>query len=149
MVSQTWSKWPKWPLIYEEHFNQQLPEINLRRGQDFDIVVHEISIASLPFISPQLLEASPSLRSAHEHVETVIIKAHRLWSDVPFDDLVTPRSENEIHFQQYNPYYIGQVTDHRIKMEDWEEIGLDPKHSLSLDESVKHNNIPPAQTTLS
>ena len=49
----------KLPLIYEEHFNQQLPEINLRRGQDFDIVVHGISIASLPLISPQLLEASP------------------------------------------------------------------------------------------
>ena len=93
------------------------------------------------------MKLAPSLRSAHEHVGTIIIQALQLWSDVPFDDLVTPGSENEIHFQQYNSYYIGQVTNHRIKMEDWEEIGLDPKHSLSLDGSVKHNNIPPVQTT--
>ena len=43
-----------------------LPEVILKRGEDFDIVVYGIPVGSLPFLCAELLEKSPSLRATNQ-----------------------------------------------------------------------------------
>ena len=65
------SFWTRWPSVYEEHYNQSLPEVILKRGQDFDIIVFGIPIGSLSYLCSELLESSPSLRNANTHIARI------------------------------------------------------------------------------
>jgi uncharacterized protein with NAD-binding domain and iron-sulfur cluster len=53
----------------------------LEVGRDFDDVVLAISIAALPSICGDLIEASPAWAEAVEHVKTVRTQALQLWLD--------------------------------------------------------------------
>ena len=63
--------WTKWPSVYEKHFNQPLPEVILKRGQDFDIIVFGIPVGSLPYLCSELLEVSSNLRDASKYIGKV------------------------------------------------------------------------------
>ena len=115
------SFWTDWPTIYQRHFKEPAPEITLKRGQDFDMVVYGISIASLPFLCPQLMEASPTLRSTQEHVGTTVTQHLQLWFDVPLAELkYSPAID-------WHPIYMHQIYDHILLSEVWNDIKLQPK----------------------
>ena len=50
------SFWSNWSRVYEESFGHSLPEVFLKRGKDFDIIVYGIPVGSLPFLCAELLE---------------------------------------------------------------------------------------------
>jgi uncharacterized protein with NAD-binding domain and iron-sulfur cluster len=51
----------------------------LELSQDFDRVVLGISIASLPFVCPELIQANPAFAAMVEQVKTVRTQAFQLW----------------------------------------------------------------------
>lgn len=55
-----------WPQLYLDQFGQPLPELELRRGRDFDKVVFGIGAVALPALCPQLLARSAPLKAAAE-----------------------------------------------------------------------------------
>lgn len=54
-------------------------ELTLKTGDDFDKVVLGISLGSLPFICPQLIEANPAWKEMVDKVETVRTMAMQIW----------------------------------------------------------------------
>lgn len=55
-----------WPQLYQRQFGQPLPQLELRRGRDFDKVVFGVGAAALPVLCPQLLARSAPLKAAAE-----------------------------------------------------------------------------------
>ncbi|HEY1393405.1 MAG TPA: NAD(P)-binding protein, partial [Methylibium sp.] len=75
------SNWSNWPELYQQHFGQPLPELTLKRGRDFDLVVYGISVASMTGLCPQLLAQSPPLERMAKRVKTVATQAYQVWLD--------------------------------------------------------------------
>ena len=135
------SFWTDWPMIYQKKFHQPLPEITLKRGVDFDIVVFGISVASLPFLCSQLLEASPSLRSTHQHVGTTASQITVVWFDISAQKYITPEYfMKELKFEFSDPmiYARRQIT----KFENWERIGQNAQFSIWLTAMQNIEDIP-------
>ena len=75
--------WTIWPTTFEETFFRSLPEITLKRGKDFDIIVSGIPLASIPYVGSELLEVSSALRDTVKHVERIPSLNVQLYLDVP------------------------------------------------------------------
>ncbi|MEY4513537.1 MAG: hypothetical protein RLZZ450_5659 [Pseudomonadota bacterium] len=65
--------WTAWP--------DAADELVLERGVDFDEVVLGLSVASLPYVARQVMDASPAFQQMVEKVETVQTQAVQLWFD--------------------------------------------------------------------
>jgi uncharacterized protein with NAD-binding domain and iron-sulfur cluster len=58
---------------------QDVEELTLERGKDFDLVLFGISLASIPYLCPELIAASPKWKAMVDHLETVRTQAVQLW----------------------------------------------------------------------
>ena len=67
------SFWSNWSKVYEDNFGHPPPEVILKRGQEFDIIVFGIPVGTLPYLCEELLEKSPSLRATNELIGRIPI----------------------------------------------------------------------------
>jgi uncharacterized protein with NAD-binding domain and iron-sulfur cluster len=51
----------------------------LEKGTHFDVIVFGISLASIPYVAPELVKASPKWQAMLQYVETVRTQALQLW----------------------------------------------------------------------
>jgi uncharacterized protein with NAD-binding domain and iron-sulfur cluster len=58
---------------------EDVEELELKLGNDFDIVVLGISLGAFPFICPELIDANDSWRKMVDNVQTTRTQAMQLW----------------------------------------------------------------------
>jgi uncharacterized protein with NAD-binding domain and iron-sulfur cluster len=58
---------------------QDVKALTLERGKDFDLMLFGISLASIPYLCPELIAASPKWKAMVDHLETVRTQAVQLW----------------------------------------------------------------------
>src|SRR5262249_1011097 len=94
-----------------------------RKGTDFDHVVLGVSIGTLPWIAPKLLDASTPLRTAVDKVKTVVTQAYQLWLNRPLKELgwkYWPESGEEPVLSGFvEPYDTWASMDQLLIREDW------------------------------
>ncbi|MCM5679182.1 NAD(P)-binding protein [Schlegelella sp. S2-27] len=73
------SNWSDWPQRYEQHFGRPLPQLTLKRGEDFDLVVFGISVDGVPQLCSRLVERSPALQTMTRTLKTVATQAYQVW----------------------------------------------------------------------
>ena len=140
------SFWTRWPSVYEEHFKQPLPEIILKRGHDFDIIIFGIPVSSLSYLCPELLAASPNLRNAKEHIATTSSMQLQLWIDEAREDLMLDSYTEMIDPDRENIDYTIGYYENNLKFEDWKPLGINPKScqfftfSANIEEFPQSNN---------
>jgi uncharacterized protein with NAD-binding domain and iron-sulfur cluster len=66
---------------------QDRETLTLEVGRDFDVALLGISIASLPYICPELIEASAEWRAMVQHVKTTRTQAFQLWMHPSLEEL--------------------------------------------------------------
>lgn len=69
---------------------QDVAEVTLEAGKDFDVVVLGLSVASLPFVCPETIAASERWKTMVQRVETVQTMALQLWLDTDLQGLGWP-----------------------------------------------------------
>ncbi len=126
------SFWSTWPKVYQEAFNKPLPQITLEKGKDFDTIIFGISIESLPFLCPQLLEQSPALKASKDNIKTTVTQAYQLWTDKDLPGLgwthFPPSGEEPVLGSWTEPVDTWAAMNQLLIREDWSELGLDPKN---------------------
>ena len=141
--------WTIWPNIYKEHSRQSLPEVILKRGEDFDIIIFGIPIGSLPYLCSELLEASPSLRYANKYIGRIPSIQLQLYIDVSRENL-QPKMHNEFLFSnREGADYIVTDNDPNLMYENWESLGMNPKFCRYLTIMKNSEEIPSIQDTWS
>ncbi|ADZ93371.1 NAD(P)-binding protein [Marinomonas mediterranea] len=112
------SLWTNWPEIYDQ------PQIELVAGTDFDRVILGMSVASIPYVAPSLLEKSPKMAKMTEKVETVCTQAFQLWFNKDVKELGWPADK----VGELQPEWLGYATQqvdnwasvsYLTKVEDW------------------------------
>jgi uncharacterized protein with NAD-binding domain and iron-sulfur cluster len=109
------SAWTSWPGVGKRQ---------LRRGQDFDVVVLGISVAALPYLTRELSAASPRWADMLAHVQTVQTQAFQLWLH---------RDAKELGWDASEPAVVGSYPacwadmSHLLPREDWGD-GLDVRN---------------------
>jgi uncharacterized protein with NAD-binding domain and iron-sulfur cluster len=58
---------------------QNVEQVTLRRGQDFDQVVFGISLGSVPMLCSELVAANPDWQAMVDHVQTTATQAFQTW----------------------------------------------------------------------
>ena len=141
--------WTNWSRVYEESFGHPLPEVFLKRGQDFDIVVYGIPVGSLPFLCPELLGKSPSLKATNEHIGRVPSLQFQLWGTLDLEDW---SKEQYVHRlldpMQREEFYVVVDNSDILKTENWGTIGLKPEHLLYITFGQNVGEIPPSNYSL-
>ncbi|MGK0440484.1 MAG: hypothetical protein ACJA0N_000279 [Pseudohongiellaceae bacterium] len=126
------SFWSRWPSIYQERFGQALPKVTLEKGEDFDIVIHGMSIGGLPYNCSQLLNQSPELKKCHDTVKTVVTQAYQLWTNPSLPELgwdhYSDTGEQPIMTSWTEPVDTWAAMNQLLDKEDWSEYNLDPKN---------------------
>ncbi len=64
------SSWTPW---------QDREVITLQKGVDYDEIILGVSLAGMPFVAPELIDASPAWRKMLEEVQTVQTQAYQFW----------------------------------------------------------------------
>ena len=141
------SFWTRWPSVYEEHFKQPLPEIILKRGHDFDIIISGIPVTSLSYLCPELLEASENLRNAKEHIETTASMQLQLWTDEPRENLMLDSYTELIDPNREDIDYTIGYYENNIKFEDWKPLGMNPKGCQFFTFFANIEELPPSNNT--
>ncbi|MEZ4300601.1 MAG: NAD(P)-binding protein [Polyangiaceae bacterium] len=59
--------------------SHDVEQLVLARGKDFDTVILGVSIGALPHVASAVVENSPKLKSAVEHIRTTATQAVQLW----------------------------------------------------------------------
>ena len=141
--------WTKWPGIYENYFKQPLPEVILKRGQDFDIIVFGIPVGSLPYLCPELLEVSPNLRDASKYMGKV--PSFQLQLHV---DETRYRLENKMYRDIVDPnrqkaVFMLSDNDPHLKLESWESLGKNPKSVAYITTMKSTEDTPPGSCSSS
>ncbi|CAN7279364.1 NAD(P)-binding protein [Pseudoduganella sp. LjRoot289] len=140
------SHWSDWPRLYQEQFGQPLPQRVLQRGVDFDKIVFGISVGSLPHVCPQLLEASPGLRTASERVQTVATQAYQVWLDKDLAQMgwsQRPGGQQPVLSGFTEPYDTWAPMDQLLCREEW-PAGCDPKNVSYFCSALPVASYPPA-----
>ena len=143
------SFWTNWTRVYEESFKRPIPEVILRRGKDFDIIVYGISVGSLASLCPELLDKSPRLKAANEHIGRVPSFNLQFCgtTDLEYDP---KKSFNfRILDARQRKSYLTFYYDDILKSEDWKAQGLEPNHLLYIVymPDISHFEIPPRNNT--
>lgn len=97
---------------------EQVGTRTLRVGRDFDVVVCGISVAALPELTGQLIEASDDWEQMVYGIRTVATQAMQLWVDEGLSDLGWDHGE-VVSTAFAEPLASWAVMDHLIEMEDW------------------------------
>jgi uncharacterized protein with NAD-binding domain and iron-sulfur cluster len=143
------SFWSNWGNIYQEHTSQTLPEITLEKGVDFDKVIFGISVASLPYLCPQLLEKSEPLRKTTEKIKTVVTQAYQVWNNVTLEGLGwshNPKSDptaQPVLSSFVEPFDTWACMDQLICREDW-PADHQPKNIAYFCNVMPVDSFPPA-----
>ena len=136
------SFWTRWPNVYEEHFKQPLPEIVLKRGRDFDIIVFGIPVGSLPYLCSELLEASPSLRNTNTYIGRTSSAQLQMWGDIAMTQSMTP-----CFYSSAEQDFMVSTGDPGLKLENWESLGINPKNLQYVTFVEDIDEIPPSNHT--
>ncbi|TDO97477.1 NAD(P)-binding protein [Marinomonas balearica] len=120
------SMWTNWPEIYNQ------PQIELVAGVDFDRVVLGMSVASIPYVAPSLLEKSPKMAQMTEKVEAVCTQAFQLWFNKDVKELGWPAYKKGSLEPEWLGYATQQVDNwasvsYLTKVEDW-PVDATPKN---------------------
>ena len=137
------SFWTRWPSIYEEHFKQPLPEVILKRGKDFDIIVFGIPVGSLPYLCSELLEVSSSLRDASKHMGKIPSFQLQLTVDETRDKLESKLYRDIVDPKRENAVYMVADNDPHLKLESWQSIKMSPKSIAYITTMKSAKEIPP------
>lgn len=94
-------------------------EISLIAEEDFDIVILGISIAALPYICPELIDASPKWREMVTKVQTVTTQGGQIWLNKTLPELgwVHP---NPVLGSYVEPLDTYADMSHLIDKENWQ-----------------------------
>jgi len=139
------SSWSNWPELYEQAFGEPLPQVNLKKGRDFDRVVFGISIGSLPHLCPQLLEQSPVLKTTSEKVQTVVTQAYQVWLDKDLAQMGwtdQPEGQEPVLSGFTEPYDTWAPMDQLLCREDW-PVTIDPKNVSYFCSAMPVDHFPP------
>ena len=138
------SFWSNWSTVYEESFGHPLPEVFLKRGKDFDIIVYGIPVGSLPSLCAQLLEKNPSLKATNGHIDRLPSFQLQFWGTAEFEDYMQNRLKYRLLNAQHRKHYIIFYNDDLLESEDWKSQGLEPKHLLYITsmQNISHFKIP-------
>lgn len=124
------SNWSNWPVLYEQAFGEPLPQISLKKGQDFDRVVFGISIGALAQLCPQLLAQSPALKTTAGKVKTVVTQAYQVWLNQDLAQMGwidQPEGQEPVLSGFTEPYDTWAPMDQLLCREDW-PVSLAPKN---------------------
>ena len=136
--------WTNWSRVYEESYEHPIPAVILKRGKDFDIIVYGIPVDSLASLCAELLNKSPSLRAANEHIGRVPSSIFQLWGTPDLDPSPSPSFKNRMLDAKQRKCYVAFHFDDALRSEDWNTQGLDPKHLLYIVymPNISHSEIP-------
>lgn len=127
------SRWSDWPEVYQQHYGKPLPQISLKKGQDFDKIIFGISLASVPYLCPQLINKSPALKTTTEKVKTVVTQAYQTWTSKDLRQLgwtdFPPSQEQPVISGFVEPFDTWAPMDQLLRREDW-PAGNEP-HNVS------------------
>ena len=137
------SFWTRWPHVYEEHFKKPLPEVILKRGKDFDIIVFGIPVGSLPYLCSELLEVSPKLRDASKHMGKVPSFQLQLNVDETRENLESKSHRDIVDPRRENAVYMLSDNDPHLKFESWESLRMNPKSIAYITTMKSTEEIPP------
>ena len=126
------SFWSRWPKVYQDHFGHPLPQVTLEKGKDFDLVIHGMSLAGMPYNCRQLLNQSPELKQCHDKVETVVTQAYQLWTNPSLPELgwehYSDTGEQPVMTSWTEPVDTWAAMNQLLDKEDWSDYNLDPKN---------------------
>ena len=141
------SFWTNWSKVYEDSYEHYIPELILKRGKDFDIIVYGIPVGNLTYLCPELLDKSPNLRTANEHTGRVPSFNLQFWGmpDLEYD----PKKSFNYQILDAKESYLTFHYDDVLKSEDWKSQGLEPKHLLYIVymPDISHFDFPPRNNT--
>lgn len=92
--------------------------VALRCGQEFDLVVFGISVASIPYVAAELHAASPRWQACVQNVETVRTQAAQLWLNATEKELgwTLPSAVTDAYPEPLDTW--ADMT-HLLPREDW------------------------------
>jgi uncharacterized protein with NAD-binding domain and iron-sulfur cluster len=141
------SHWSNWPRVYSERFGAQLPVKVLKRGVHFDKIVFGLSIGSLPHVCPQLLQQSPSLKAAADHIKTVATQSYQIWSNRSLAglgwSLLGADQEEPVLSAFTEPFDTWASMDQLLVREDW-PAGQEPQNVAYFCNAMPIKDFPPA-----
>jgi len=124
--------WTDWPEVYRNHYQRDLPKVNLQRGKDFDKIIYGISVASLPHICSELLANSPVLQATSDKLNTVATQAYQLWNTEDLRDLgwdhYPPSGQEPILTAFTEPVDTWAAMNQLLAREEWEGYPTEPKN---------------------
>ena len=116
------SYWSDWPALYAQRFGSPLPQLDLRRGRDFDQVIFGIGVGALPLLAPRLLERSPAMAAAAGKLRTVATQAYQVWLDHDLAQLGwthQPKGQQPVMTGFSEPYDTWAPMDQVLAREAW------------------------------
>ena len=137
---------PDGPKVYEGHFGESLPEVILKRGQDFDIVVYGIPVATLPHLCPELLEVSPPLRDTHKHVGTTTSVQLQIWTKKYWYEIASENYKLILDSKRANDDFMFYMCAYFV-LEDWKSLGISAKGSQYVTFMTNTEEFPPSNET--
>ena len=140
------SFWTRWSNVYEERFNEPLPEVTLKRGQDFDIVVYGIPVATLPHLCPELLQMSPALKAAYTFVGRTTSIQLQLWINEDWSKIKEGPYNMYTALNRQNDEFMFADCNY-VKLEDWESMGVNTSGSQFVTFMTNIEECPPSNNT--
>ena len=115
--------------------------VTLENGKDFDVIIFAISIASIPYVAPELLAASARWKTMHDNIPTVRTQAAQLWLT---QDTVTLGWTEGTAVADAFPEQLNTWADmtHLLAVEGWSGTGERPRNLTYFCAPMK-GDIPP------
>lgn len=137
--------WCNWAEVYQQHFNQALPQKRLVKGQDFDKVIFGLSIGSVPHVASEVMAQSEPLSQSVAKVKTVATQAYQLWMDQDLTGMGWPlrpdNGEEPVLSGFTEPFDTWASLTHLIDKEDWQ--GEQPKNASYFCSALPVDSYPP------
>jgi uncharacterized protein with NAD-binding domain and iron-sulfur cluster len=127
------SSWTDW---------QPVATKQLKLGQDFDQVILGISVAALPYITPQLMAASPAWKTMLEKASTTQTQAMQLWLNINLEE--TGWAGASPVLDAYGePFNTWAVMDQTLDKENWPQNQLPISIAYFCNNMKQPDPIPP------
>ncbi len=111
------SFWTEW---------EDVEQINLKKGRDFDELIFGIPIASVPYLCTELIEANSRWQDMVSHMETVATQAVQIWIDRSARELGWNYPKSTIYTTFEEPLDTWCANPELVPLEQWpEELGTE------------------------
>ena len=140
------SFWTRWSNVYEERFNEPLPEVTLKIGQDFDIVVYGMPVATLPHLCPELLQMSPALKAAYTFVGRTTSIQLQLWINEDWSKIKEGPYNMYTALNRQNDEFMFADCNY-LKLEDWDSLDVNTSGSQFVTFMTNIEECPPRNNT--